>query len=168
MNELLIRLGIVALVGLATWLVVYLGRTFVQRQRKLALSAVAPASISGGESNGVAGTDQATSESIPVRILAFSSEDCRPCHTLQAPVLQRVLAQRGESVRVVEVDAPSSPELTQTYRVLTVPTTVVLDANDHVHAVNYGFANTSRLLEQIDEILSKAAVDSEVAVSWAQ
>ena len=55
---------------------------------------------------------------------------------------------------VEEIDAPSSPELTQRYQVLTVPTTVVLDAAGHVHAVNYGFANTQRLLEQVDGVLS--------------
>jgi thioredoxin 1 len=165
MNELLLRLGIVVLVSLATWLVIYLGRSFVQRQRKQALSAVAPASINGGEA---AGTSEAASENLPVRILAFSSEDCRPCHTLQAPALQCVLAQRGEAVSIVDIDAPSSPELTQTYRVLTVPTTVVLDAQNHVHAVNYGFANATRLLEQIDEILANVAIDAEVAMSRAQ
>jgi len=37
--------------------------------------------------------------------------------------------------------------------VLTLPTTVVLDAAGRAHAVNYGFANTQRLLEQVDEVL---------------
>jgi thioredoxin-like negative regulator of GroEL len=89
-----------------------------------------------------------------VRILAFSSADCHQCHQLQAPALQRVLEARGKSVSVIEIDAPSSPELTQRYQVLTVPTTVVLDAKGQAHAINYGFANTKRLLEQIDEILA--------------
>jgi len=44
--------------------------------------------------------------------------------------------------------------LAQRYQVLTVPTTVVLDAAGYVHAVNYGFANTQRLLEQVDGVLS--------------
>jgi len=56
---------------------------------------------------------------------------------------------RGASVIVVEVDALGSPELTQRYQVLTVPTTVVLDANGRVHAVNYGFTKTQRLLEKM-------------------
>ena len=59
---------------------------------------------------------------------------------------------RGASVTVVEVDASSSPELTQRYQVLTVPTTVVLDITGHAHAVNYGFSHTQRLLEQVDEV----------------
>jgi hypothetical protein len=48
-------------------------------------------------------------------------------------------------------------ELAQRYQVLTVPTTVVLDATGQAHAVNYGFANTKRLLEQIDEVVAKVA-----------
>jgi hypothetical protein len=65
-----------------------------------------------------------------------------------------VLEARGLTVAVVEVDASTSPELTQHYRVLTVPTTVVLDAMGHAHAVNYGFATTQRLIEQVDEVLA--------------
>jgi hypothetical protein len=63
-----------------------------------------------------------------------------------------VLEARGPAVALVEVDAPSSPELTQHYQVLTVPTTVVLDATGRARAVNYGFTNTQRLLEQVDEV----------------
>jgi hypothetical protein len=33
-----------------------------------------------------------------------------------------------------------------------VPTTVVLDATGRARAVNYGFTNTQRLLEQVDEV----------------
>ena len=47
----------------------------------------------------------------PVRILVFSSDDCAQCHRLQAPAIQKVLAARGAAVAIVEVDAPSSPEL---------------------------------------------------------
>ncbi len=50
-----------------------------------------------------------------------------------------------------------APELTERYRVLTVPTTVVLDASGRAHAVNYGFANTQRLLEQVDTVLAETA-----------
>jgi len=89
-----------------------------------------------------------------VRILAFSSDDCRQCHQLQEPALQRLLAQRGEAVSVEYIDAPTTPELTSHYQVLTVPTTVVLDAAGKAHAINYGFANVQRLLEQVDAILT--------------
>ena len=93
-----------------------------------------------------------------VRILAFSSADCRQCYEMQIPALQRVLDARGSKVSVAEVDAPNSPDLAQRYRVLTLPSTVIMDAAGHAHAVNYGFANTQHLLDQVDEILAQVSV----------
>ena len=58
-------------------------------------------------------------------------------------------------MRVVDVDAPSEQELVQTYHVMTVPSTVILDARGQAQAINYGFANTQRLLTQIDEVLAQ-------------
>ena len=63
------------------------------------------------------------------------------------------MAARRDQIAVVEIDAPNEPDLTQRYHVLTVPTTVVLDATGQAHAVNYGFANTQKLLAQVDELL---------------
>jgi thiol:disulfide interchange protein len=91
-----------------------------------------------------------------VRILAFSSDDCVQCHRMQTPALRRVLDARPDVV-VEEIDAPRAPELTHRYSVLTVPTTVVLDAAGRARAVNYGFADTQRLLEQVDAALTTAA-----------
>jgi thioredoxin-related protein len=76
---------------------------------------------------------------------------------MQAPALQRVIEARNNVVSVIDIDTSSSFELAQRYQVLTVPTTVVLDATGQAHAVNYGFANTKRLLEQVDTVLAKVA-----------
>jgi thiol-disulfide isomerase/thioredoxin len=76
---------------------------------------------------------------------------------MQAPALQRVVEARNNVVSVIDIDTSSSSELAQRYQVLTVPTTVVLDAAGQAHTVNYGFANTKRLLEQVDEVLAKVA-----------
>jgi thioredoxin family protein len=152
MPVFIVRIGLLGLVSILLWLAAWSGRRFVEAQRRRALAA-APIGVSIG-ANGV----DAYSIPSPVRILAFSSADCHQCHQLQTPALQRVLEARGTDVSIVEVDAPSSPELTQRYRVLTVPTTVVLDATGRARAVNYGFANTRRLLEQVDEVLAKVPV----------
>jgi thioredoxin-like negative regulator of GroEL len=151
MPEMVIRLAILICIGLLTWLLVVLGRRLVDARRQRALAGSPPETLSDLVKT-VEGESVAR-----VRILAFSSPDCRQCHQLQQPALERVLEARGESVSVIDIDAPSSPELTQRYQVLTVPTTVILDAEGYAHAVNYGFANTQRLLEQIDEVLSKVA-----------
>jgi hypothetical protein len=91
-----------------------------------------------------------------VRILAFGNEDDRQCRILQAPVLRRVVEAKGDVVSVINIDAANSPELTQRYHVLTVPTTVLLDARGKTYAVNYGFTNAQSLLKQVDEILDGA------------
>lgn len=144
MSEIAIRLAILLAVGVGVVLLVWITKCIVELQRKQALAAMplatAPDTI-------------ATSQSAPVRILAFSSADCRQCHQFQTPALQRVLAVHGDTVAVTDVDATVEQQLVQTYRVLTVPSTVVLDAQGHVHAVNYGFANTQRLLKQVEELL---------------
>jgi len=150
MNVFLVRVGVLVLVSILILLVVWSGRRFVEAQRRRALAAF-PLSSDGGN------TFDDASLSL-VRILAFSSDDCRQCHEMQIPALQRVLDARGSRVSVAEIDAPNSPELTQRYRILTLPSTVIMDAAGRTHAVNYGFANTQRLLDQVDEVLAQVSV----------
>jgi hypothetical protein len=148
MSVYLVRTGVLVFVSILLLLVVWSGRRFVEAQRRHALAAVPITSGSGD-------TDASLSL---VHILAFSSDDCRQCHEMQIPALQRVLDARGSKVSVAEVDAPNSPVLTQRYRILTLPSTVIMDAAGRAHAVNYGFANTQRLLDQVDEVLAHVSV----------
>jgi thioredoxin-like negative regulator of GroEL len=141
MSALVIRLGILLLVTLVAWLIVLIGKHIVEGRRQLALAAVPGAQFV---------PDQSTST---IRILSFSSEDCRQCK-LQAPILQRIVEAHKDAISITEIDAPAEPELTTRYQVLTVPTTVVLDAQGKAHAINYGFANTQKLLQQIDALLA--------------
>ena len=151
MIGILIRIGVLALVSLLVSVGVRYGRRFVEKRRQVAFAASPLSSFS--TINGI----DAHTAGTPVRILAFSSADCHQCHTMQTPALQRVTGARKYQVSVEEIDAPGSPELTRRYQVLTVPTTVVLDAAGRVHAFNYGFASTQRLLDQVDAVLSEIA-----------
>jgi hypothetical protein len=141
MSASLIRLGILALVFVLIVALVWGGRLFVARQKRLVLAA-GPIEDAFGLAEG------------RVRILAFSSADCTQCHTLQQPALRRLQALRGDKVDVVEIDAPGSPDLAKRYRILTVPSTVVLNAAGEALAVNYGFANLNKLQQQIDTVLT--------------
>lgn len=162
MSGFLVRLVVLALVSGLLCLLIWAGRRFVEMRRQQALAAE-PLEVqaSGNEHYSFQPTstnpvsESSESSDSPVCILAFSSADCHQCHQLQAPALKRVQEAIGDTVTVVEVDAPGSPELVQRYHVLTVPSTVILDASGHARIVNYGFANTRRLLEQIDEVLAK-------------
>lgn len=139
----LIRLAILALALVLIAVLVWGGRLFVARQKRLALAA-------GPDENIFASAEG------KVRVLAFSSADCTQCHTLQQPALRRLQALRGNEIDVVEIDAPGSPDLTRRYRILTVPSTVVLNAAGEAHAINYGFANLHKLQQQIDAVLTPA------------
>ncbi|GAC1651794.1 MAG: thioredoxin family protein [Ktedonobacteraceae bacterium] len=143
MSDVTMRLAILALLSVIALLLVWFGRRFVEQRRQRVL-AVTPTLQHHAN----------VATNAQISILVFSSEDCRQCHQLQAPALRRVVDARGELISIVEVDAPTSPELTERYQVLTVPTTIILDAAGKAHAVNYGFANAKRLLEQVDSVLA--------------
>ena len=148
MPDSLLRLAVLILVSLITCIVVWYGRRFVEIRRQRVLTA---ASIS------VVDKEYLSDSPNGIRILAFTSATCHQCHKLQMPALHRLVEHYGADISIEEVDAPTSPELTQRYQVFTVPTTVVLDATGRAHAINYGFANTQLLLEQVDEVLAEIA-----------
>ncbi|WP_052889761.1 thioredoxin family protein [Thermogemmatispora carboxidivorans] len=146
LNVILWRAALLLLLAALLWGAILLGRRFVERQRRAALEAPALAADRRNEAGAASG---------PVRILLFSSAECQQCHRLQKPALRQVQAARGELVSVIEVDAPTEPQLTARYRVLTLPTTVVLDGQGKAQAINYGFAPAGRLLAQIDSVLAQ-------------
>jgi thioredoxin-like negative regulator of GroEL len=152
MPDIIVRIGILLLVSLLACLIVWCGRRYVEAKRREVLSAP----VVGSTENALNTLNaDITSSASSVRILAFSTQDCKQCHQLQAPALQRVRQQHGDTVAVIEIDAVSSPALAQQYHILTVPSTVILDATGQAHAVNYGFANTQRLLQQVDAVLAQ-------------
>lgn len=150
MVALAIRFGIIVALGLVAWLVVVGGRAFIARRQRQVLAAPP---LTAGAMDGA------------IRILAFSSATCRQCHTHQWPAVQRVLSLRQGRVVAEDVDAPSHPDLAARYQILTLPATVVLDGTGRAHAVNYGFANTQRLLTQIDALISSVGDLRDEAIS---
>jgi thiol-disulfide isomerase/thioredoxin len=84
-------------------------------------------------------------------LLYFSSDECAPCRLQQAPAIDSLRQEMGERAQFYEYDAVTHPELAQQYRVLTVPTTVVVDPCGEVAAVNYGLTQAEKLQHQLDE-----------------
>ena len=148
MSLIIIRMGILLLACLATSAIVWSGKRLVEKQRQQALTALPLATPA------VSNVMETADSTANVYILAFSSADCHQCHQLQAPALRRVQETYGSRVSVLEVDAPSEPELTRHYHVLTVPTTVILDAARRPQAVNYGFASAPQLIQQVKKAIS--------------
>ena len=143
-SDALIRLGMLVLALLPIAALVWGGCLFIEHQRRLALTAAPLAGVPLGQQKN------------KIRILAFSSATCAQCLTLQQPTLRRLQTLRGDEIEVVEIDAPGSPELADHYRILTVPSTVLLNPAGEAFAVNYGFANLSKLQQQIDANLALA------------
>lgn len=85
-------------------------------------------------------------------LLYFHSDDCAPCRLQQRPILASLQQRMGESVRFQECDAVAHPDIARRYRVLTVPTTVVIAPGGKVVAVNYGVTRADKLQRQLADV----------------
>jgi len=66
-----------------------------------------------------------------VTVLHFSAEWCGPCSAVRRVVATSVQALTDDGLRVrdVEVDMEENPDLARDFRVMSLPTTVVLDGD---------------------------------------
>ena len=84
-------------------------------------------------------------------ILFFTGAACTICHTAQRPALDRLAPALEGRVRVREVDVAAEPTLAQRFRVMSLPTTIVVDGEGRARAVNAGFAPAPVLQRQLVE-----------------
>lgn len=82
-------------------------------------------------------------------LLYFTADYCAPCRFQQTPVLERLAAKYGDTVIIKKYDVSQEPELATRYKVLTVPTIVVLDRQGQVAHINYGVTGQGRLESQL-------------------
>lgn len=85
-------------------------------------------------------------------IIYFTTPGCIPCITQQQPALKRLQTQLGDTVQVVQIDASENGEVASRWGVFSAPTTFVLDQQWQVRDVNYGVADTSKLIRQLDSL----------------
>jgi thioredoxin 1 len=83
-------------------------------------------------------------------VLYFSTPDCAQCRLQQAPILGQLSAR--VDVAVHKLDAIEQEALARFYGILTVPTTVVLDAELRPVAINHGVTPLPKLLAQVGEL----------------
>lgn len=137
LDRLLVVLLVIALVVLSSLVV----RWWIRRNAAAVRAHLAPL------------PHPTTETTAPVTLLNFSSPHCGTCHRVQKPLVEQVSAQFADQVAVVEVDALAQADLARAYRVLTVPSTVILTGN-RVQEVNYGLASAETLDRQLRAALT--------------
>ncbi len=90
-------------------------------------------------------------------LLYFTGAACTICHTAQRPVIERLAAQVGGTVDIRELDVADQPDLARRYRVMSLPTTIVLGPEGAVRAVNAGFAGEDALRGQLEAAAAPSA-----------
>jgi thioredoxin 1 len=82
-------------------------------------------------------------------LLYFGADYCAPCKFQQTPIVDSLAAKWGEAVVVKKYDITRHPELASQYKVLTLPTTIVLDDQGQVRHINYGVTPQTKLESQL-------------------
>jgi thioredoxin 1 len=57
-------------------------------------------------------------------LVDFWAEWCGPCHAV-APVLDRIVEERGDDLKLVKVNIDEEQELAQRYGVMSIPTMIL-------------------------------------------
>lgn len=82
-------------------------------------------------------------------VLVFTSPTCAPCKLQQLPIIDRILLDWRDRIDVEIVDITAEPDMAVRYGVWSLPTTIVLDAQRKVIAINQGVAYEHELREQL-------------------
>jgi thioredoxin 1 len=82
-------------------------------------------------------------------LLYFGADYCAPCKHQQTPIVDTLVSKWGDTVVVKKYDVTQHPELAGQYKVLTLPTTVVLDSRGQVVHINYGVTPQAKLEAQL-------------------
>ena len=81
-------------------------------------------------------------------VIKFSYEGCQPCK-LYAPAFTKVAHEFAEQYQFVEIDVDEKPDVASSYRVRSVPTTIITDESDIVLATKAGVMSEQQLKEFI-------------------
>ncbi|KND27042.1 thioredoxin [Streptomyces stelliscabiei] len=87
---------------------------------------------------------------LPV-LVEFTADWCPPCRQM-GPVLSALAAEEGGRLKVVQLDVDTSPETTNAYRVMSMPTFMVFKGGEPLKSM-VGARPKRRLLEEIADVL---------------
>lgn len=82
-------------------------------------------------------------------LLYFTAQYCRACKFQQTPIVETIASKLGDAIAVNRVDVTDHPELARHYKVLTLPTTIVVSELGQVTHINRGVAALEQLEAQL-------------------
>ncbi|MBW8752490.1 MAG: thioredoxin [Propionibacteriales bacterium] len=91
---------------------------------------------------------------LPV-LVEFWAQWCGPCHMV-APVVEKIAAERTETLRVVKINSDENPLVSARYRVLGLPTMILFDHGEPVLQLT-GARPKSAIERELDKVLAPTA-----------
>jgi thioredoxin 1 len=89
-------------------------------------------------------------------IVYFGSNGCAVCKRTQRPVLDKILAEYGnERLALTIYDVDESPDVAKEWRVMTLPTTFLLDSSGTIRHVNNGLVIPENLRKQLEPMICR-------------
>jgi thioredoxin 1 len=101
-------------------------------------------------------------------LLVFTSPTCAPCKLQQLPIVDRLLIDWRDKIELEIIDVTQQPEVAAQYGVWSLPTTIVLDAQRNVVAINQGVAPEYKLRAQLLSTNPLAATHQTLRVLTAE
>lgn len=86
-------------------------------------------------------------------LLYFRSDSCLACPT-QGRYLEQVAQSWNGRLAIQPIDTDQQPETAAQYRVMSLPTTILLDEQGQVKQINYGVTNAHKLSQQIEKVVN--------------
>jgi thioredoxin 1 len=82
-------------------------------------------------------------------IMFFTNNTCMECEKLQKPAINEL---KDKDTQIFTINAAEDTKLADYFRILTVPTTIILDNQGTPQFINQGYTSEKILSEQLDRI----------------